>query len=128
MIRSNTGTGWCRARRAWPRYPVTGGGTSWILNFRVTFLDLVVPVAASFVLRILLEMSDRSQHCASSAVFLPMSRYDIADYLAMAVETVSRTLTELRIRQTIVFRGVRHFRICNRDALKALTCGLTDQL
>lgn len=44
----------------------------------------------------LLEMSDRGQHCAGSAVFPPMSRYDIADYLAMAVETVSRTLTELR--------------------------------
>ena len=76
----------------------------------------------------LLEMSDRSQHCASSAVFLPMSRYDIADYLAMAVETVSRTLTELRIRQTIAFRGVRHVCICNRNALKALTSGLTDRL
>jgi CRP/FNR family transcriptional regulator, nitrogen fixation regulation protein len=73
----------------------------------------------------LLEMSDRSHHCASSAVFLPMSRYDIADYLAMAVETVSRTLTELRIRQTIAFRGVRHVCICNRNALAALASGLS---
>lgn len=73
----------------------------------------------------LLEMSDRSQHCASSAVFLPMSRYDIADYLAMAVETVSRTLTELRIRQMITFRGVRHVCICNRDGLAALAGGLS---
>jgi CRP/FNR family transcriptional regulator, nitrogen fixation regulation protein len=76
----------------------------------------------------LLEMSDRSQHCASSAVFLPMSRYDIADYLAMAVQTVSRTLTQLRIRQTIAFRGMRHVCICNRNALKVLTSGLSDRL
>jgi hypothetical protein len=46
----------------------------------------------------------------------------------MAVETVSRTLTELRIRQTIEFRGVRQVCICNRHALKALASGLTDRL
>jgi CRP-like cAMP-binding protein len=71
---------------------------------------------------------DSRQHCASSAVFLPKSRHDIADYLAMAVETVSRALTELRNRQTIAFRGVRHVCICNRNALQALTSGLTDRL
>jgi CRP-like cAMP-binding protein len=75
-----------------------------------------------------LEMSDRGHHCKSGAVFLPMSRYDIADYLAMAVETVSRTLTELRIRQTIAFRGVRHVCICNRGALEALASGLSGRL
>ena len=72
----------------------------------------------------LLEMSERSPVAANLTVFLPMSRYDIADYLAIAVETVSRTLTELRIRQTIEFRGVRHVCICNRNALAALASGL----
>jgi CRP/FNR family transcriptional regulator, nitrogen fixation regulation protein len=66
----------------------------------------------------LLEMSDRSLAGPTHAMLLPMSRYDIADYLAMAVETVSRTLTELRARQTIAFRSVRQVRICDRDALK----------
>jgi CRP/FNR family transcriptional regulator, nitrogen fixation regulation protein len=66
----------------------------------------------------LLEMSDRCQAAAPHGVLLPMSRYDIADYLAMAVETVSRTLTELRERHTISFRSVRQVRICNRGELE----------
>jgi len=40
----------------------------------------------------LVEIADRSSGDATQAVVLPMSRYDIADYLAMSVETVSRTL------------------------------------
>src|ERR1700736_2388208 len=71
-------------------------------------------------------MSDRGHAAATGTVFLPMSRYDIADYLAMAVETVSRTLTELRTGRMIVLRDVRHVSICDRGALEHLTSGLTD--
>jgi CRP-like cAMP-binding protein len=49
-----------------------------------------------------------------------MSRYDIADYLEMAVETVSRTLTELRVRRTIVLHDARKVCICDRGALEQL--------
>jgi CRP/FNR family nitrogen fixation transcriptional regulator len=66
----------------------------------------------------LLEMADRSHIEPTQTVFLPMSRYDIADYLAMAVETVSRTLTELRARHMIAFAAVRQVRICDRNALE----------
>jgi CRP-like cAMP-binding protein len=69
----------------------------------------------------LLEMSERSSIAATLTVFLPMSRYDIADYLGLAVETVSRAFTELRDRRTIVFRSVRHVRICDRGALEELS-------
>jgi CRP-like cAMP-binding protein len=65
----------------------------------------------------LLEMTDRFGAGSSSAVTLPMSRYDIADYLAMAVETVSRALTNLRERGVIQFSAVRCVQICDRDAL-----------
>jgi CRP-like cAMP-binding protein len=68
----------------------------------------------------LLEMADRSRIGPSHPVFLPMSRYDIADYLGLAVETVSRALTELRQRQAIAFRSVRQVRICDRAALEEL--------
>ncbi len=53
---------------------------------------------------------------------LPMSRYDIADYLAIAVETVSRSLTTLRSEQVIAFLDTRRFRIVNRQALEAQCC------
>jgi CRP-like cAMP-binding protein len=65
----------------------------------------------------LLEMADRGTGSPSHTVSLPMSRYDIADYLGMAVETVSRALTRLRTRHTIALRGVRRVQICDRPAL-----------
>lgn len=70
----------------------------------------------------LLEMANRGQSEAEGTVALPMSRYDIADYLAIAVETVSRSLTTLRSDRVINFVGARHFRIVNRKALEARCC------
>jgi CRP/FNR family transcriptional regulator, nitrogen fixation regulation protein len=74
----------------------------------------------------LLEMADRSRNPANQTVFLPMSRYDIADYVGLAVETVSRALTVLRDRQAIVFRSVRQVFISDRGALEELAERLTD--
>jgi CRP/FNR family transcriptional regulator, nitrogen fixation regulation protein len=76
----------------------------------------------------LLEMADRSHTDPAHPVYLPMSRYDIADYLAMAVETVSRTLTQLRGHHTIAFRAVRQVRICNRSALEKVADRLTERI
>jgi CRP/FNR family nitrogen fixation transcriptional regulator len=70
----------------------------------------------------LLEMAERRQIETDGTVSLPMSRYDIADYLAIAVETVSRSLTTLRSKQVIAFFDTRHFRIINRKALEAHCC------
>jgi hypothetical protein len=47
-----------------------------------------------------------------------MSRYDIADYLAVSVETVSRSLTDLKQRGVIRFSGTRTVKIVNRDGLE----------
>jgi CRP/FNR family transcriptional regulator, nitrogen fixation regulation protein len=74
----------------------------------------------------LLEMADRGHGTPPHTVFLPMSRYDIADYLGMAVETVSRALTELRSRRAIVLRGVRRIHICDRSALENLADRLAE--
>lgn len=59
----------------------------------------------------LLQMHDRWSriHGASANVSLPMSRQDIADYLGLTIETVSRTLTSLARSGLIVIvpEGVR---------------------
>jgi len=63
----------------------------------------------------LIEMAERSP--TANAVVLPMSRYDIADYLAMSVETVSRSLSDLKHRGTITFADIHRVRILDHDAL-----------
>jgi CRP/FNR family nitrogen fixation transcriptional regulator len=72
----------------------------------------------------LLEMADRGDRASGHEVPLPMSRYDVADYLGLAVETVSRTLTELRARRVIAFRSVRQLVIRDRAVLEDLAEGL----
>jgi CRP/FNR family transcriptional regulator, nitrogen fixation regulation protein len=71
----------------------------------------------------LLVWSGRCGSSPDTAVTLPMSRYDIADYLAMAVETVSRAITVLRERQVISLQGTRRLKICDRQALECVTEG-----
>jgi CRP-like cAMP-binding protein len=80
---------------------------------RVTALEKV----SSF----LLEMEQRLSASPAHRMVLPMSRYDIADYLAVSVETVSRSLTDLRQRGMITLAGTRQVNIVNHDALEL--CG-----
>ena len=51
-------------------------------------------------------------------VELPVSRYDIADYLAVSVETVCRSITDLQHRGVIALAGKRTVKILNRGALE----------
>ena len=53
-------------------------------------------------------------------VSLPVSRYDIADYLALSVETVSRALTGLKRSGAIALAGPRNVRI-SRELLNELS-------
>lgn len=68
----------------------------------------------SFLLNMEHRLSDQPQ----GAVELPMSRTDIADYLAISVETVSRALTGLRDRGAIQFSGARRLTIVHPEALE----------
>ena len=70
----------------------------------------------------LLEMTDCFRTRPVGPVTLPMSRYDIADYLAIAVETVSRALTYLREEGVIRFDGARCVQIRDRQSLERV-CG-----
>src|SRR5581483_3699779 len=51
---------------------------------------------------------------------LPMSRQDIADYLGLTIETVSRTLTQLQADGLVRLCGVRRVRLPRPAALAEL--------
>jgi CRP/FNR family nitrogen fixation transcriptional regulator len=51
-------------------------------------------------------------------VELPVTRYDIAEYLAVSVETVCRAITDLQHRGVITLAGKRTVKILNRSALE----------
>lgn len=51
---------------------------------------------------------------------LPMSRQDMADYLGLTIETVSRTLTQLQVAGLIKLTGCRSIHLCKSKALVEL--------
>lgn len=51
---------------------------------------------------------------------LPMSRLDIADYLGITIETVSRVFAKLRNSRLITLKTVRSVKINNMEALASL--------
>jgi CRP/FNR family nitrogen fixation transcriptional regulator len=53
---------------------------------------------------------------------LPMSRADIADYLGLTIETVSRAFTEMERLHAISLPSSRHVVMRNRSALMQLEC------
>ncbi len=79
---------------------------------------LLIKTAQERVAGFLLEMAARAP--ASNEVDLPMSRQDIADYLGLTIETVSRTLTQLENAATIAVPSSRRIVLRNRGALSRL--------
>jgi len=53
-------------------------------------------------------------------VDLPMGRQDMADYLGLTIETVSRMLTQLQGDAIVEFPSSRRFQVCKWNALEAL--------
>jgi CRP-like cAMP-binding protein len=79
---------------------------------------LLIKTAQERVAGFLLEMASRVK-CANE-VELPMSRQDIADYLGLTMETVSRTLTSLEDSAAIALPSSRRIVLRNRTALRRL--------
>jgi CRP/FNR family transcriptional regulator, nitrogen fixation regulation protein len=79
---------------------------------------LLIKSAEERVACFLLEMADRLS--TAESVELPMSRQDIADYLGLTIETVSRTLTHLEAKAAIALPSSRHVVLRNRKALVRL--------
>jgi CRP/FNR family transcriptional regulator, nitrogen fixation regulation protein len=80
-------------------------------------LNLGRTTAEEKVGHFLVRMAERVSGGRADKVVLPMSREDIADYLALSVETVSRSLTQLKLRGVIRLTGTRQIRILDRTAL-----------
>jgi CRP/FNR family transcriptional regulator, nitrogen fixation regulation protein len=79
---------------------------------------VLIKNAEERVASFLLEMAAR---CAGgTAVELPMSRQDIADYLGLTIETVSRTFTQFVQSGLIALETSRRIQFRNRAALNRL--------
>ncbi|HEY9233920.1 MULTISPECIES: helix-turn-helix domain-containing protein [Phenylobacterium] len=88
-----------------------------LTNAREHLSLLVRKSASERVASFLLGMARRG---GDNPIELVMGRQDIADYLGLTIETVSRMITQLQGQGVVRFEGCRRFRICNRDALLEL--------
>jgi CRP-like cAMP-binding protein len=79
---------------------------------------LLIKSAQERVAGFLLEMAKRA--AGGNAIELPMSRQDIADYLGLTIETVSRTLTSLETAAAIDVPTSRRIVLRNRLALSRM--------
>jgi CRP-like cAMP-binding protein len=79
---------------------------------------LLKKTAEERVAAFLLQMAARTD--AGLEFDLPMTRQDMADYLGLTIETVSRTLTQLANKAAIELSTSRHIVIRNRATLKRL--------
>ena len=80
---------------------------------------VLIKSAEERVAGFLIEMAGRRPGAA--AIDLPMSRQDIADYLGLTIETVSRTFSQLAQSGTIALENSRRVVFCNRAALNRLS-------
>lgn len=63
-------------------------------------------------------LSDKSG--GAPVVDLPMGRQDMADYLGLTIETVSRMLSQLQSGRIVSFCATRQFRVVNPESLARL--------
>lgn len=77
---------------------------------------------ASFLLR----LAARNNARTDTPFALPMSRGDMADYLGLTLETVCRTITELKQHRLIRVPNQRSIAICDMDQLTAIADSDTD--
>jgi CRP/FNR family transcriptional regulator len=77
---------------------------------------------ASFLLRLSRRAVERGE--SADPVFLPMSRADIADYLGLTTETVSRTITNLRENGMIELLAADRISIAEGVALRDMAEGV----
>jgi CRP/FNR family nitrogen fixation transcriptional regulator len=77
--------------------------------------------ASGRVAAFLLEIADRQGTRDIDSIDLPMSRLDIADYLGLTIETVSRVFTRLKDQRVIRLTSTRHVDVLHWNQLEKLT-------
>ena len=77
--------------------------------------------ASGRVAAFLLEIADRQGTRDIDSIDLPMSRLDIADYLGLTIETVSRVFTRLREQGVIRLASTRHVDVLRWEQLEDMT-------
>lgn len=92
------------------------------------FMMLGRKTAAEKVASFLTVLADRTgtPFGQYTQVDIPMNRADIADYLGLTTETISRVLTQLRKSRMIALDGAKTVIILRRTALQALATGKCD--
>jgi CRP/FNR family nitrogen fixation transcriptional regulator len=96
---------------------VSGATSNELERAQAHILLLARMTACEKVASFLLGLADRFK---AEVTALPMSRQDMADYLGLTIETISRTLGKLQADGVVEFMGCRHFRIRHRTALDQL--------
>lgn len=61
-----------------------------------------------------------ASHSPAASVELPMGRQDMADYLGLTIETVSRMLTQLQSEDIVEFPSVRRFKVNRPELLESI--------
>jgi CRP-like cAMP-binding protein len=79
---------------------------------------LLIKSAKERVVGFLLEMAERVP--GGNNIELPMTRQDIADYLGLTMETVSRTLTDLQTGASIKLASARRIVLQDRGTLRRI--------
>lgn len=88
--------------------------------------DLLVTVgqrsAMQRVVTLLLALSDRNSRYGLEAdrIVLPMTRGDIADFLGLTIETVSRTMTKLKVQGLIRLGSAGRVQLLDLEVLEGL--------
>lgn len=73
---------------------------------------------ATFLMRIVHRNEDN--HKDPMSIYLPMSRADIADYLGLTIETVSRNITRLKVAHVIRLVSTSEITVLDYNALKSI--------
>ena len=90
---------------------------------RAQLVNLGRRTAPERVAAFLLALEARLGARSDGRLDLPMSRSDMADYLGLTIETVSRAMTELKASGAVELEGPRRLRLVDRPGLGLLAGG-----